>query len=152
MQVNRSERLAKAHGLSILGLMAVIALTVYFWPAPPAPVMTSPPLMSGPSLVPATAPPVHRAPKRPHAPAPWPAPAASARIQAVTIELPRAVEFASPLTIEPIASVPGAQIAVPPIPEAPAAGHGAVTQAMQTTGRSVAGAFKKTGGAFRQAF
>ena len=70
MQVNRDERLAKAHGLSILGLMAVIALTVYFWPAPPAPVMTSPPLMSGPSLVPATAPPVHRAPKRPHAPRP----------------------------------------------------------------------------------
>lgn len=151
MQVNRDERLAKAQGLSILGLMAVIALTVYFWPAPPAPVVTSPRIMSGPPPVAAAAPPVYRTPKRPHTPARRPAPAAPARMQAITIGPPPALEVAPPLTIEPIASVPGAQIALSRVPEAPAS-TGAVTRAMQATGKSVAGAFRKTGGAFRRAF
>lgn len=153
MQGNREERLAKAKGLGILALMAGVALAVHVWPRPvpdPAPAAAA----DGVLRAQATAAPVRvdrveparrrlraaaRA-ERPVAPASIPKPAAPARPGDSVGEAA-------------LASLPGSAVALPSRPPAVHAKHpGAVTRAAQATGKGLAGAFKKTGAAFRRAF
>ena len=86
-------------------------------------------------------------------PAHRPGPHPVASVQAVPTEPPRVSGSFSGPTLASLPSLPGTSMAMSPAPSpAPSKTGGAVTRAMQTTGKSLAGAFKKTGSAFRRAF
>jgi hypothetical protein len=161
MQVTRDERLAKLQAFSILAVMALVAIAVHFWPSESAVVMTARPVAAARSTAGPERQPAARARMRVSVPAHRPGPRPVASVQAVPTEPPRVSGSSSGPTLLSLSrpalaslpSLPGTSMAMSPAPSpAPSKTGGAVTRAMQTTGKSLAGAFKKTGSAFRRAF
>lgn len=169
MQGNRDERTAKAEGVGILLLMAIVALVVHMWPRPaPGPVPTPSPrpseltITSAPASTPPSAPepvrprprrgiPVRRAPSMPE-PAVEPA-----------HDLPPLVPPPPSPDLTAISHLPGNDIDIRPAvpqsvtePDAGSSGNarhpGAMTRAATSTGKALAVAFRKTGAAVRRVF
>lgn len=150
MQINRDERLAKTQAFGMLAVMALVAVTVHFWPRETAVATPSRRVVAVPAAVAADRQPAPRASMAVTVPVRRLVPRSVALVEPATPELPLAFQRSTPV-LAPLEFLPGAPIAIPAVP-APTAGNGAVTGAMQKTGRSLAGAFKKTGRAFRRTF
>ena len=161
MEINRDGPVAKLQAFSMLGLMAVVAVTVHFWPRQPEVLMTSPAAVAAPAREPIDRQPASREWSRVAAPVQHRAPRAAVAVGPAEPsggELPRPVELSGP-PLAALPSLPGTPLPLGSDLDSPAAkdrdltpAGGAVTRGMQTTGRSLAGAFKKTGSAFRRAF
>jgi hypothetical protein len=150
MQVIRDERLAKLQALSIVAVMALVAIAVHFWPREAGVVMTPSPIVAAHSTPAPERQRAFRTPTRVTARPPRPVPGRVAAFETVPTELAHPSSLPGAPAIASLAALPGTPFAVSRAPSAPTSGG--VTGAMQTTGKSLAGAFKKTGSAFRRAF
>ncbi len=150
MQVTREERAAKAKGLGILALMAAVALAVHVWPRPePRATRAADVTLRAPAAPVAV---VRAGPERRplRAPARVVRPAAAAPVPEPSAIPARPGDSVGTVTL---ASLPGSAVALPSSPTTVrATDRAAVTRAAQATGKGLAGAFKKTGAAFRRVF
>jgi hypothetical protein len=150
MQVIRDERLAKLQALSIVAVMALVGIAVHFWPRETAVVTTPSPVVAAHSTPAPERQRASRTPARVSARSPRPVPRAVAVFETAPTDLAHTATMPATPAIASLPTLPGTPFAVSRAPQAPTSGR--VTGAMQTSGKSLAGAFKKTGSAFRRAF